>query len=166
MEQPDTLVQLDRLIELAGRHARLVLVEFQRRLMPAWLLMPGNGKIQIVGTPWTDEKEKHRYTKKLRFLMRKNHVLFYSFVSEAWTAMLEPGEWDKESGQPRDGVRPAERPDRQEIVIACAASKELVRWRQWRIVREATTERIIDLKEKPFPESQCQPKSWMAEMLK
>jgi hypothetical protein len=158
--------QLDKLNELAGKHARLILVEFKMPLVPTWVLVTRNYKLSLVPTPWQDDEQKYQYADAVRALMREKHVLFYSFVTEAWAATLEPGEWDEESGQPRDGVRPAERPDRQEIVIACAASKDLVRWRQWRIVREATTERIVDLVQKPFPGSDERPLGWVGDMLK
>jgi hypothetical protein len=158
--------QLDTLNEIAGKHARLVLVEHRMSLVPTWVLMNEKGKMILVPTPWHDEDEKELYGVAIRALMRKKHVTLYSFVTEAWTSTLEPGEWDEQSGQPRDGVRPSNRSDRQEVVISCAASKEMVRWRQWRIVREATTEVVVDLIDKPFPESESQPESWMADMLK
>ena len=156
--------QLDRLIELAGGHARMVLVELKQNLVPSWVLISRDGKIRIVPTPWRDEEEKQRYVAEVRRLMRKQRVQFYSFVSEAWTATLEPGQWDEAAGQPVDGIRASKRPEREEAVLSCACSKELVRWKQWRIVREATTERVIDLKENPIP--QCAFESWISEMLK
>jgi hypothetical protein len=157
---------LDKLIGLAERQARLVLLELKLpSLMAAWVLMDKAGKCEIVATPWHDELEKQLYANMVRTVMRQKKVVAYSFLTEAWTATVEPEEWDKESGRPLDGLRAGERPDRQEAVIACACSKDSARWKRWRIVREATTERIIDLKEQPWPESEQQPKSWIAEML-
>jgi hypothetical protein len=158
--------QLDKLNELAGKHARLILVEFKMPLMPTWVLVTRDHKLKLVPTPWRDEAEKQQYAGAVRALMREKHVVFYSFVTEAWTATLKREEWDEETDRPLDHIPARERPDRQEVVIACAASKDLVRWRQWRMVREPTTERIIDLKEKPFPGSEGQSESWMADMLK
>jgi hypothetical protein len=158
--------QLDKLNELAGKHARLILVEFKMPLVPTWVLVTRDHKLKLVPTPWQDEEQKHQYAGAVRALMREKHVVFYSFVTEAWTATLKPEEWDEEADRPLDRVPAGQRPDRQEIVLACAASKDLARFRQWRIVREPTTERVIDLKEKPLPEGESQAESWMADMLK
>jgi hypothetical protein len=159
--------QLDKLLEVADRHARTVLIEFKmRRLMPTWALMTGTGEIQVVSTPWQDDREKWRYAALLRAGMRQQEVIAYSFVSEAWSATLELEEWDKETGRPLGDLRAGSHPARQEIVMACACSATLVCWRQWRIVREATTERIIELRERPLPESESQVESWLTQMLK
>jgi hypothetical protein len=157
---------LDKLNELAGKHARLVLIEFKLALVPTWVLVTRDHKLKLVPTPWQNDAQKYQYTDAVRALMREKDVVFYSFVTEAWTATVGPGEWDESTHRPLDGLPAGQRPDRQEVVISCACSKELARWKQWRIVREATTERIVDLKEIPFPESQSQPEGWMADMLK
>jgi hypothetical protein len=156
---------LDQLIELAERQARLVLLELKLpKLMPAWVLMDKSRKPEIVATPWNDELEKQLYADILRTLMRQKNVIAYSFVSEAWTRSLEPGEWDKDSNRPLDGLTAGQHPARQEAVIAYAGSRDLSRWKQWRIVREATTERIVDLQEQTLPE--CEVESWISDLLK
>jgi hypothetical protein len=158
---------LDKLIDLAEQQARLVLLELKMpSLMAAFVLMTQKGKFEIVATPWRDEAEKHFYANMLRTMMRKKHVMAYSFVSEAWTRHLEAGEWDNDKGQPHDGITARNYAGRQEVVIACACSKDLARWKQWRIVREATTERIVALQEQPLPESESPPESWMIGLLK
>jgi hypothetical protein len=158
---------LDKLLELAERQARMVLLDLRLpSLMAAWVLMTKKGKFEIVATPWRDEAEKQLYADMLRAMMRKKQVMAYSFVTEAWTRHLEADEWDNDSGLPVDGIEPRNYAGREEVVIACACSKDIARWKQWRIVREATTEVIIDLKERPLPESESPPESWMVELLK
>jgi hypothetical protein len=158
---------LDKLLELAERQARTVLLDLKLgNLMAAWVLMSKSGKFEIVATPWCDEAEKRLYAQMLRTMMRKKHIMAYSFVTEAWTRHLEAGEWDNDRGQPVDGIETRNYAGRQEVVIACACSKDVARWKQWRIVREATTEVIIDLKEQPLPESESPPESWMTDLLK
>jgi hypothetical protein len=159
---------LDALIEVAGQHARMVLLDLKMRsLAPSWVLVSADGQLDIVATPWGDDQEKERYARGLRAVMREKRTLAYSFLTEAWTAILEKDEYDKDTGRPHDGIeRASQRQNRQECVIACACSAEESRWKQWRIVREATTERIIALEERPFPGSGTPPESWLTGMLR
>jgi hypothetical protein len=48
--------------------------------------------------------------------------------------------------------------------MACACSALEARWKQWRIIREPTTERIIDLRERPLSEAKA-PESWITRLL-
>jgi hypothetical protein len=158
---------LDKLIDLAERQARTVLLDLKLpNLMAAWVLMSKSGEFEIVATPWRDEAEKRLYAQMLRTMMRQKHIIAYSFVTEAWTRHLESGQWDNDRGRPHDGIETRNYAGREEVVIACAASKDVARWKQWRIVREATTEAIIDLKEQPLPASESPPESWMSGLLK
>ena len=158
---------LDSLLELAGNHARTVLVEAkQRSMVPTWLLISQNGNVMIVGTPWENDQAKQRVRKLMRAHMKKLGVVAYSFVTEAWQATVEPEEIDRATMTLFDEMRrPGNRGDREEVVMACAATATEVKWRTWRIVREATTERIVGLKEKPFG-SENPPQGWLCEMLK
>jgi len=159
---------LDSLLELAGKHARTVLVDIKMRgLMPTWLLINQTGNVMIVGTPWEDDADKERVHKHMRSHMRKLGVIAYSFITEAWTASVDIDEIDATGQGLKDPMRrPVHRGDRQEVVIACASTATETHWRQWRIVREPTTEIIVDLKLKAFPESDYQPQGWLADMLK
>lgn len=159
---------LDLLLELAGAHARHVLIDAKcRSLMPAWLLITRKGTPIIVGTPWADDEQKEKVRKRMRIHMAKVGCTAYSFIMEAWVAKATPDEVDLVTLRMTPGhLRPSQRPERKEIVLACAATADEARWRSWRIVREATTERIVDLKLQPFPGSDHEPKSWTAEMLK
>jgi len=159
---------LETLLDLAGAHARLALVEIKMRsLMPTWLLFNQTGAPMIVGTPWKDDEDKMRIRKLMRAHMRKLGVVAYSFVCEAWTAQVEAHEFDlQEMALYDENRRPHRRADREEVVMACACDQERILWRQWRIVRAPTTEIIVDLKLKEFPLSDQQPEGWLAEMLK
>ena len=167
MTQAGELVLSD-LLKLAGDHARTVLVKAkQPSLMPTWLLLNQSANVMMVGTPWEDDDDKARARKLMRAHMRKLGVIAYSFVTEAWAATVEPHEVDAERKTLFDPMRgPVHRADREEIVLACAATPTQIKWRQWRIVREPTTERIVDLKAKPSSESEHSPEGWLVEMLK
>jgi hypothetical protein len=159
--------QLDAMLHLAETQARQILLKLHiPSLMPVWLMITADGKVDILPTPWQDEHEKQSYANMVRVLMRKHRVVAYSFLTEAWTATLDKDEFDEKSGRPHDGIMGARhRPDRQEIVIACACTATISRWKRWRIVREATTERIIKLEEQSEPLG-AEAESWLTEMLK
>lgn len=166
-EEPKEEDLLDTLLRLAGEHARIVLVELKiRSLVPTWVLVSETEGLSIQSTPWGNDLEKRVFRKIIRHEMRAHKTHAYSFITEAWTVTLEPGEWDEATGIPKEGKRAFNHPARQEVVIACACTATEARWKQWRIVREPTTELILDLKEHPFRESTSPPESWMTEMLK
>jgi hypothetical protein len=160
--------RLEAMLDLAETRARLILLELHMpNLAPAWVMIGSDGKVDILPTPWADEREKQGYANMVRALMRKRKVVAYSFLTEAWMARLAEDEVDPETNRPREGIMQARhRPDRQEAVIACACTATLSRWKQWRIIREPTTERIIKLEEYPLPASDEMPESWLTEMLK
>jgi hypothetical protein len=159
--------RLDDMLRVAEVQARLILLELHMpTLMPVWLMITAEGKVDILPTPWKDEREKQDYASMIRNLMRKRNVVAYSFLTEAWTATLDKDEVDQETGRPHDGIMQARhRPDRQEAVIACACTAKLARWKRWRIIREATTERIIKLEEQSEPTG-SEAESWLTQMLK
>ena len=139
----------------------------QRSMMPTWLLINQTANVMIVGTPWENDDDKARVRKLMRAHMKKLAVVAYSFVTEAWQVTIERDEIDLARMTVFDEMRrPSHRGDREEVVMACAATATEVKWRTWRIVREATTERIVDLKEKPFSTSANPPQGWLCEMLK
>jgi hypothetical protein len=160
---------LEAILRVAEIQARQILLELHMpRLVPIWVMIGGDGKVDILPTPWEDEHEKQSYADMVRILMRKRKVVAYSFLTEAWMAILDEEEFDEKTGRPHDGIMEARhRPDRQETVIACACTATMSRWRRWRIVREATTERIIKLEEQPHSVGEEEAaESWLTEMLK
>jgi hypothetical protein len=106
---------LTNLADLAGEHAKRVLVDLGQRLMPQWVLVNARGGCDIVGTPWRDDREKELVTERMRKEMRKRKVTAYSLVIEAWAAAAPPG-WKE--GDPR--TPNWQRPDRREVVVAFA----------------------------------------------
>jgi hypothetical protein len=159
--------RLEAMLHLAEGQARLILLELHKpSLVPIWVMFSADGKVDLVPTPWADEREKQLYASMMPVLMRRRKVIAYSFLTEAWIATLDKEEFDEKTGRAHDGVMEArQRPDRQEAVIACACTATMSRWKRWRIVREATTERIIKLEEHPIPAGQ-ESESWLTEMLK
>jgi hypothetical protein len=122
---------LDALLELAGDHARRVLVEMKEaELTPTFLMITDR---ETIFTPalWRDEREKAAILAAVRAIMKKRGVVRYSMVSEAWTAM-QPEGW--KPGMPQ-GPLPGDRPDRKEVVIAIAADKATSKSRTWDIIR-------------------------------
>ena len=123
--------ELDALLELAGAHARHVLVEMKEaELMPTFLMI-ADGENIIMPAPWRDENEKRVILGAARAIMKESGVTRYSMVSEAWSA-AQPEGW--KPGMP-EGPLPGDRPDRKEIVVAIAADKVTSKSRTWNIVR-------------------------------
>jgi hypothetical protein len=149
--------KLRKLVTLAGEHALLVLTGLRQPLVPTWVYLDGEDKTHIVGTPWHDDEEKEHAARHIRWLMRKDKAQAYSLVSEVWTAAAPPG-W--KPGE--DLVRPADRPDRKEMVLAFATDGEQTKWGRWQIKRD-WNERVIALEEQPF--DGAQPESWLNKLL-
>jgi hypothetical protein len=146
------------LLQLAGNHARGVMLGLGQPLMPTWVLLGADKSIHIVATPWRDDEEKEAMVKGLRRKMRAEKTLVYSFVMEAWTAQ-QPKGWKPDQAF----VRPAQRPDRREVVLAFATDGHAIEWASWDIKREATTERVIALEAKPWEAKEVE--SWLTKLL-
>jgi len=155
---------LESLLELAGKHARIVLVEMGfPELLPSWLLINSDGTCHIVGTPWQDERDKERQVKRLALRMRREHTVAYSFVCEAWSAWLDPGEYDPETGEIPEALRARNRPNRREVVTALAADKTRAIYGTWEIQRDWEG-KIVKLVPDDMSEITTS-SSWMAELL-
>jgi len=95
----------------------------------------------------------------LRAKMREWNTVAYSIVVEAWAAQ-QPKDW-KIGDDP--GPRPAQRPERKEVVIAIASDGTEVVSRTWEIVRD-WHERVIGLEQIEHPDYGVM-QGWMAELL-
>ena len=135
--------ELDALLELAGGHARAVLVDMKDELIPTFVMI-ADGETLFAPTPWRDEKDKAKYLGAVRALMKERGVTRYSMVSEAWTAKQSEG-W--KPGMPQ-GPLPGDRPDCKEVVIAIAADKATSKSRTWDIVR-GESGAVVDLRLDP-----------------
>jgi hypothetical protein len=153
-----TKEQLSALADLAGEHARTVLVELGQDMMPCWLMIDRKGKAHIQGTPWRNQMEKDAMAAMMRLEMRKLGVVAYSLVVEAWTAHAPKG-WKE--GEPH--IPSSEHPDRKEVVIAFATDGEQIEWRQWETKRDQTG-KVIVLERTDFDGVQAT--SWMTGLLK
>lgn len=122
---------LDALLELAGAHARTVLVDMKEAELPPTFLMIAEGEHIFMPAPWRDEDEKRMVLGAVRAIMKESGVTRYSMVSEAWIA-IQPEGW--KPGMPQ-GPLPGDRPDRKEVVFAIAADKATAKSRTWDIVR-------------------------------
>jgi hypothetical protein len=152
-----TKEQLSHLADLAGEHARAVLVELGHDMMPCWLMIDRQGKSHIMGTPWQSQGEKNAMAALMRAEMRKLDVVAYSLVVEAWSAQAPKG-WKE--GEPH--TPSSEHPDRKEVVIAFATDGKQIEWRQWAIKRN-WVEEVVALEPTDFDGSQAI--SWMTKLL-
>jgi hypothetical protein len=153
-----TKEQLSQLADLAGEHARMVLVDLGQDMMPCWLMIDRKGEAHIVGTPWRDEMEKDAMAAQMRAEMRRLDVVAYSLVVEAWAAQAPPG-W--KPGEPHIPSELA--PNRKEVVIAFATDGNDIEWREWETKRNPAGE-VIALE--PVSMEDQGPVSWMTELLK
>jgi hypothetical protein len=149
---------LSKLADLAGDHARIVLIKMQMDLMPSWILIDEKGACEVVGTPWLNPEQKEAAARVMRKRMRKQKTVAYSLVVEAWAAQAPPG-WKE--GDPRTPNE--KRPDRQEVVIAFATDGKRIEWRHW-ATRRDYLERVVALEPTPFDGAAAS--SWMTELLK
>ncbi|HEX4714876.1 MAG TPA: hypothetical protein VH164_08125, partial [Ktedonobacteraceae bacterium] len=151
-----TKEQLSHLADLAGEHARAVLVELGHDMMPCWAMIDRKGKTHIMGTPWQNQGEKDAMAALMRAEMRKLDVVAYSLVVEAWAAQAPKG-WKE--GEPH--IPSSEHPDRKEVVIAFATDGEHIEWRQWETKRNRAGE-VIALERTDFDGVQAT--SWMTKL--
>jgi hypothetical protein len=147
---------LDALIEIARQHASTVMLDSDRALMPVFVLVQPDGTAKVIGCPWGNNQEKEIVVAGIKRQMRKLGTTAYSFITEAWTATQ-----DHDYG-PGD-LRPAERPVRREVVIACATDGENTVWGQWAIERNALGECIALPRVEIGEEDKLS--SWLANLL-
>jgi hypothetical protein len=154
-------MELDQMIELAGDQARRVLLEAkQPELLTTWMLEDDDGGVRLIATPWRDDSEKAKARAFIRDCMRANRTVRYSFVTEAWQAFEKPGEYNPEDP---DWVRPRDRADRIEVVVAIACDKERSVSKSWQIIRNHL-EQIIALN--PLEQQEGALEGWVASMLR
>jgi hypothetical protein len=126
--------RLIQLLDLAEKHAYMILVERQVPLVPSWVLISDKGEVTALGIPWDDNFEKTMTKLFLPLEMAKHKTIAYSVVLEVWAASLSQEEYER---GPEELVPPSERPDRRELVLAMATDGTSTEWRGWNIVRDA-----------------------------
>jgi hypothetical protein len=152
-------VTLKNLIELAGEQAKTVMIGLGQDLMPSWVFIDNRGKVSILGTPWQDDSEKQLARIALQKKIKREHIVAYSFVSEAWTA-TKPAGWTL----PPDyqGVRTE--PDRREIVLAFATDGKEQELGVWSIHRDEKGN--VFALEQSKEDNDVPMQGWMTELLK
>jgi hypothetical protein len=124
-------------------------------LPPTWYLVkpePPFGNLEkkdmLVSTPWETPRDKETAINHIWAFMLLSKVKAYGFITEAWLARVTDQELESENF-----VRPTDRPDRQECLLAFATDNEITRWKKWSIVRN-WEERITAIREQALETSQ------------
>ena len=155
-------VSLEKLLDLAGDHARAVMIGLQHELLPMWSIIDAKGELLVRATPWQNEHEKHLAEIFIRAEIAKRNAVAYSLVIEAWEAW-QPLGWDPQKEPLTERNRPSKRVDRREVVIALAVDKERTVWRKWWTRRDWNDQVVaLELAEELPGEKQ----SWMADLFK
>ena len=153
---------VDTLISLAEQQARNVLLVLRERsLMPTWVIIDKDGQPRIRATPWENDAEKRLAELLIRLEIRSLQARAYSFVTEAWEA-LAPKDWDPKTPLPEKD-RAANRPEREEVVLAFASDGQQRKCCKW-VIRRDWNEQIIGL-ETPVNHAEGTFEGWITEML-
>lgn len=146
---------LESMVTMAGTFAHLIILQMKQELMPTWVLISASGQSDILATPWRNDAEKEYAKVFMREQIKQRNAIAYSFVVETWLATYDkPDDYEK--------VRPKDRVDRKEAVMALASNGTETLWRTWLIHRD-WNEQIIALEEQP---EIAEPFGWMADLLK
>lgn len=153
---------IDTLLDLAEKHARLILTVLHQDLMPSWVIVTTDGTAIIRGTPWRNDAEKHLAEVFIKGELTKHHASAFSFVSEAWVAGA-PQDWDPGTPMP-EADRPANRVDRREVVIAFASNGQDGEMRRWQIMRNWKGE--VEHLQREATDDWTQLEGWIADLMK
>lgn len=116
------MITIEAMAEMAERHARTLMIGKKTEVIPQWMLVnEDDGEIQIVATPWENDRQKRLVVEAMRQSMRNTGVSAYSLLVEAWFAVIPMSE-----STPREykGPPPSERADRREGVVITAANRQ------------------------------------------
>jgi hypothetical protein len=153
-----TKEELSRLVEVAGEHARMVLIRLRQQMMPQWVMVNQGGYLDIMATPWRNDREKMVFAHGLRKYMRERRIQAYSVVVEAWAAVAPKG-W--KPGEPH--MPNWMNPERREVVIALATDGKEIEWRQWAVQRDYE-DNVRALEPTELPEGRIA-RTWMTKLL-
>jgi hypothetical protein len=131
-------MDLDKLLDLAELHARMILFKKRQQLPPTWILSDGK-EMRKLFTPWETDMERELAKAYMAMQIQKHNTVAYCVISEVWVATETP-----ENYASKNFVQPRHRPDRKEMVFTFATDGNTVHNRQWQIVRD-WHERIIKL---------------------
>jgi hypothetical protein len=125
---------LDQMVDNAVKHAHSVLMGAKEAMItPAFHIQFNDRAPTLIATPWANDEEKRAVTYSMRAILKKfrDHVVSYSFISEAWMA-----DYDKDALK-SDYPMPRDRPDRRECVIINAFDHKEGRFKVLTIERDA-----------------------------
>jgi hypothetical protein len=160
--QSDSPDMLAALLDIAYNTAQHVLLdEHKHQLHPAFVLLNADATVGVVETAWRNGAQKEAALAAMREIMADHRTIAYSFLTEAWMAEYGP---DPANHPLQGGPRPADMPNRVEVVQALATDGVETRWRQWEIKRDAGR-RITALVEKRYPDDVVLMDSPFAELL-
>jgi hypothetical protein len=124
---------LDQLVANAVKHANSVLVGNKEAMITPFFHIQFNDRAPVlIATPWSNDVEKQAATYSIRASLKKfrDHVVNYSFISEAWMAHYD-------NPMPANLTMPRDRPDRRECVIINAFDHKEGRFKVLTIERDA-----------------------------
>jgi hypothetical protein len=147
-------ITLTQLLDIAGDHARRILVEEQQdELLPTFDLRDAEGHGYLVMTQFVGKTRdevidcKDAIADQVRELIAKHKAVKYVFLSEAWMILRKVY---------REGIStpPADSADRIEVVIATATDGVDYQLRRWLIKRDGG--KCVDLALDPALEGERQ----------
>jgi hypothetical protein len=148
--------QTEELLEMAEKHARGIMIGSSDELLTCFCLMEKDGSIDMIATPWRDDKEKNILVMQVAARIVHVKPVAYSFVSECWAITRKKDEKHD---------RPMNCPDRREGVFILVSDGHERAFRSLDTIREAGEEsKCLDLKlRKQDDEPAAQ--SWIANLL-
>ena len=137
-----SLPSLSEMLDIAGKHATMVIIGAQSQMIPLFDLRDARGDSYLVAeqfvgaTPADVVDRKDAVADFVREMIVRHKIIQYSFMSEAW--MIKRKDWKGGVSAP-----PSEADDRIECVIAIATDGKDYLSRRWLIKREGET--CVDL---------------------
>ena len=93
------------------------IIEEGGEAMPVFLVEGPGGELGVILTPWKSDGEKAATFKMMRAMFAEKGIKSYVFVSECWVTKCDKGEeWD--------GTMPSENPNRLDVLIVDAHTRE------------------------------------------
>jgi hypothetical protein len=133
---------LQFMVDLGEKHARNILLErHEPELSPIMHFVNARGQHQIVTLVWSDDTEKLLAMAGARNIAHAMNATAMMFMDEMWRASYK---------MQKEYVRPAERPDRREVVLAVATDGIDQVAREWQIVRTRPGGPIMALVDSPL----------------
>lgn len=132
-----SLPALAKMLDMAGKHAKTILVERQLpSMVPLFDLRDAEDQSYLVGAIFTGDTPqqvidcKDAVAEMIRKLIIEHKIVRYAFLSEAWM-IVRRNNWKEGISTP-----PSEAADRVEVVIATAQDRTNYMSRRWLLKRD------------------------------